>query len=144
MLSCAPASGPQNSENPSGCSYLKNLNLLLRWPHEALLAFEQITFSPTVSFMFVSFFRLLSSLIDGGLLSPYFLYFQTMLAAKSISASITQLRTVRCQTNKTKHRIGLVTLTFRSLNLFRQPFVRRPRGFCHPAMNDGGVGYRIR
>ena len=72
MRSYAPASGPKNSENPSGCSYLKNLNLLLRWPHEALLAFEQITFSPTVSFMFVSFFRLLSSLIDSGLLSPYF------------------------------------------------------------------------
>ena len=39
-------------------------------------------------------------------------------------------------------RSGLVPLTFRSLNLFMQPFVRRPRGFCHPAMSDGGVDYR--
>lgn len=31
----------------------------------------------------------------------------------------------RCQTN------GLVAFTFRSLSSFRQPFVRRRRGFCH-------------
>ena len=28
---------------------------------------------------------------------------------------------------------GLVPLTFRSLNSFMRPFVRRPRGFCHLA-----------
>ena len=39
---------------------------------------------------------------------------------------------------------GLVPLTFRSPNSFMQPFVQRPRGFCRPAMNDGGAGYKIR
>ena len=39
---------------------------------------------------------------------------------------------------------GLVTLAFRSLNSFRQPFVRRPRGFCHPAMNAAAADYRTR
>jgi hypothetical protein len=38
--------------------------------------------------------------------------------------------------------IGLVTLTFRSLNSFRLPFVRRPRGFCLLTMNDAVVDYR--
>jgi 5-aminolevulinate synthase len=40
--------------------------------------------------------------------------------------------------------IGLVPLTFRSPNSFMQPFIQRPRGFCRPAMNDGGAGYKIR
>ena len=40
--------------------------------------------------------------------------------------------------------IGLVTLAFRSLNSFRQPFVRRPKGFCHPAMNAAAADYRTR
>jgi len=39
---------------------------------------------------------------------------------------------------------GLVTVTFRPLNSFMQPFVQRPRGFYLPAMNGGGAGYRIR
>jgi hypothetical protein len=38
--------------------------------------------------------------------------------------------------------IGLVALTFRSLNSFMQPFVRRPRGFCHLATSACGVGYK--
>ncbi|WP_331458382.1 DUF6538 domain-containing protein [Pseudorhodobacter wandonensis] len=37
---------------------------------------------------------------------------------------------------------GLVTLTFRPLNSFRQPFVRRPRGFCHLTTNAAVVDYR--
>ncbi|MEP3300115.1 MAG: DUF1403 family protein [Pseudoruegeria sp.] len=40
--------------------------------------------------------------------------------------------------------VGLVPFAFRSLNSFRQPFVRRPRGFCHLAMNDAVLDYRIR
>jgi len=40
-------------------------------------------------------------------------------------------------------RNGLATVAFRSLNSFRLPFVRRPRGFCRPAMNDAVVDYRI-
>jgi hypothetical protein len=39
---------------------------------------------------------------------------------------------------------GLVPVAFRSLDSFRQPFVRRPRGFCRPAMNAAAVGYRTR
>ena len=39
---------------------------------------------------------------------------------------------------------GLVPLTFRSPNSFMQPFVQRPRGFCPPAMNGVGAGYKIR
>jgi hypothetical protein len=39
---------------------------------------------------------------------------------------------------------GLVALTFRSLNLFMRPFVRMPRGFCHLAMSEVGVGYKSR
>jgi hypothetical protein len=38
--------------------------------------------------------------------------------------------------------LGLVPLTFRSLNSFRLPFVRRPRGFCLLTMNDAVVDYR--
>ena len=37
---------------------------------------------------------------------------------------------------------GLVTLTFRSLSPFMQPFVQMPRGFCPPVMNGGGVDYK--
>ena len=37
---------------------------------------------------------------------------------------------------------GLVTLTFRPLNSFRQPFVRRPRGLCHLTTNASVVDYR--
>ena len=40
--------------------------------------------------------------------------------------------------------IGLVPLTFRSLNSFMRPFVRKRRGFCHPAMNGGGADLRGR
>ena len=39
---------------------------------------------------------------------------------------------------------GLVPLTFRSPNSFRQPFVQRPRDFCHLAMSVAAVDYRIR
>ena len=39
---------------------------------------------------------------------------------------------------------GLVTLRFRSINTFTQPFVQRPRDFRPPAMNGGGASYRIR
>jgi len=39
-------------------------------------------------------------------------------------------------------RSGLVPLTFRSLNSFRRPFVRMPRGFCRSAMNVADAGYR--
>ena len=39
---------------------------------------------------------------------------------------------------------GLVTLLFRSLSSFRRPFVRKPRGFFHPAMNVADAGYRTR
>ena len=39
-------------------------------------------------------------------------------------------------------RVGLVTLSFRSLNSFRRPFVRKPRGFSHPAMSAAVVDYR--
>ncbi|MFT5272755.1 MAG: hypothetical protein ACI85V_002778, partial [bacterium] len=38
--------------------------------------------------------------------------------------------------------VGLVPLTFRSLNSFMRPFVRLPRGFCLPAMNGGGADCR--
>ena len=41
-------------------------------------------------------------------------------------------------------RNGLVTLLFRSLSSFRRPFVRKPRGFFHPAMNVADAGYRTR
>jgi len=44
--------------------------------------------------------------------------------------------------HKAADQIGLVTFAFRSLNSFRQPFFRRPRGFFHPAMNDAVVDYR--
>ena len=37
---------------------------------------------------------------------------------------------------------GLVTLTFRPLNSFTQPFVLRPRGFCHLTTNAAVVDYR--
>ena len=37
---------------------------------------------------------------------------------------------------------GLVPLRFRSLNSFMRPFVQMPRGFYHPAMSDGGAGYK--
>ena len=40
--------------------------------------------------------------------------------------------------------VGLVTLLFRSLSSFRRPFVRKPRGFFHPAMNVADAGYRTR
>ena len=40
--------------------------------------------------------------------------------------------------------LGLVTLRFRSINTFTQPFVQRPRDFRPPAMNGGGASYRIR
>ena len=42
--------------------------------------------------------------------------------------------------NARKASFGLVPLTFRSLNSFMRPFVRMPRGFCHPAMSGVGVG----
>ena len=38
--------------------------------------------------------------------------------------------------------IGLVTLTFRSLNSFMRPFVQMPRGFCRLATSGVGAGYR--
>ncbi|MDQ7070041.1 MAG: hypothetical protein Q9M48_04755, partial [Rhodobacterales bacterium] len=34
---------------------------------------------------------------------------------------------------------GLVAITFRSLNSFKRPFVRKPRGFYRPAMNAAAV-----
>ena len=37
---------------------------------------------------------------------------------------------------------GLVTLTFRSLNSFMRPVIRKPRGFCHPAMCADGADCR--
>lgn len=37
---------------------------------------------------------------------------------------------------------GLVPVTFRSLNSFMQPFVRRPRGFCHLTTSVGVVDCR--
>ena len=45
---------------------------------------------------------------------------------------------------KINQAIGLVTLLFRSLSSFRRPFVRKPRGFSHPAMNVADAGYRTR
>ena len=47
------------------------------------------------------------------------------------------------QRNKCTQQInGLAALTFRPLNSFRQPFVRRPRGFCHLTTNAAVVDYR--
>ena len=48
-------------------------------------------------------------------------------------------RLTQSKTSDNPCQYGLVPLTFRSPNSFMQPFVRRPRGFCHPAMSDGGV-----
>ena len=39
---------------------------------------------------------------------------------------------------------GLVTHAFRSLNSFKRPFVRMPRGFCRLAMSAAAVGYKTR
>ena len=41
----------------------------------------------------------------------------------------------------TEH-IGLVTLTFRSLNSFMRPFVQMPRDFCRLAMSGGDADCR--
>ncbi len=38
----------------------------------------------------------------------------------------------------------LVPFAFRSLNSIIRPFVRIPRGFCHPAMNAAVVDYITR
>ena len=40
--------------------------------------------------------------------------------------------------------LGFVALTFRSPNSFSQPFVQRPRDFCHLVMSVAAVDYRIR
>jgi hypothetical protein len=41
-------------------------------------------------------------------------------------------------------RTGLVTVTFRSLNSFMRPFVRKPRGFSRRAMSGGDADCRSR
>ena len=38
--------------------------------------------------------------------------------------------------------LGLVTLAFRSLNSFMQPFVGKPKDFCHLAMSAAVVDYK--
>jgi hypothetical protein len=38
--------------------------------------------------------------------------------------------------------LGLVTLTFRSLNSFMRPFAQMPRGFCRRAMSGDGADCR--
>jgi len=40
--------------------------------------------------------------------------------------------------------IGLVTLTFRSLNSFMRPFVQMPRDFYHLATSACALDYKIR
>ena len=42
-----------------------------------------------------------------------------------------------CRPSYHKSHIGLVPLTFRSLNSFMRPFVQMPRGFYHPAKGGG-------
>ena len=51
---------------------------------------------------------------------------------------------VRAEITKFCDASGLVALTFRSLNSFRQPFVRRPRGFCHLTTSAAVVDCRSR
>jgi hypothetical protein len=45
-------------------------------------------------------------------------------------------------TGGNRGQLGLVTVTFRSLNSFMRPFVRMPRGFSRGAMSDVGVDYK--
>ncbi|WP_052245367.1 cytochrome b/b6 domain-containing protein [Halocynthiibacter namhaensis] len=47
--------------------------------------------------------------------------------------------------HKTFERVlGLVPLTFRSLNSFMRPFAQKPRDFSRQAMSGDGAGYRTR
>ena len=55
---------------------------------------------------------------------------------------VTAIADMDARVTATESKSGLVTVTFRSLNSFMRPFVRMPRGFCHPAMNGGDADCR--